>query len=354
MESATDAAFHNPNLQVVANAWHSIAFQHNKIFMRNSETGEVEFLCNSVQGGAQGNSLTGIVFCLTIDKALKNTEASCPGVEVKAIQDDISLWGDPEQIFGEGNALDILLQGLRAVGLEENEKKFQAYGTTETARSMIPNGLTQPKMVNKDTGEEHFGVWICGAAIGDDGYVAAKLDEIEMELCEKLRTLAKTLAAADAQVAHAVLRQSIITRIDYILSTHRPSLTRKLAHAMDETIRDCCLEIYGCDLLRDQEFPDNLKDESLTSERVQLKISQGGGGLRLTEPRALFLNSMSLALNVFRHAWPSLVSVFGNDSFQGSLHAQSQSIPPRIFKTSAYRCRRPIRPRVTSTPEGLL
>ncbi len=87
---------------------------------------------------------------------------------------------------------------------------------------------------------------------------------------------------------------------------------------MDETIRDCCLEIYGCDLLRDQEFPDNLKDESLTSERVQLKISQGGGGLRLTEPRARFLNSMSLALIVFRHAWPSLVSVFGNDSFQGS------------------------------------
>jgi hypothetical protein len=43
-----------------------------------------------------------------------------------------------------------------------------------------------------------------------------------------------------------------------------------------------------------------------------------------------------------------------NKTFQGSLHAQPQSITPRIFKTSAHRCRRSIGPRITSTPKGLL
>ena len=96
-EEIIAAAYKNPKLIKLAIAHESISKGHNPIYMRSSQSKSgFSHICNSERGGGQGNALTGLIFVLTIDRALKDIEAHFPGVKVKAIHDDITLIGPPE------------------------------------------------------------------------------------------------------------------------------------------------------------------------------------------------------------------------------------------------------------------
>lgn len=123
----------DPSLRSLATAHHAISSQFNPIYVRSPGAANgLRFLCESRVGGGQGNALTNIIFPTVINDALKSTETD-HGVEARAQQDDISLFGDPKDIFGPGKALETLLEKLSEVGLEPNKKKFQVYGTTADA-----------------------------------------------------------------------------------------------------------------------------------------------------------------------------------------------------------------------------
>ncbi len=71
------------------------------------------------------------------DPALKAVQAKFPKVDIKAIQDDITIFGDPEDIFDETDdggevtklgALSLLIQGLKARGLDCNRTKYACGG----------------------------------------------------------------------------------------------------------------------------------------------------------------------------------------------------------------------------------
>ena len=55
-------------------------------------------------GGGQGNALTGQFYVINQDPALKAVQEKFPNVDIKAIQDDITIFGDPEDIFDEADA----------------------------------------------------------------------------------------------------------------------------------------------------------------------------------------------------------------------------------------------------------
>jgi len=63
-----------------------------------------------------------IVFPILLDGILKETERRFPGVETKAIQDDVDLYGDPVIVLGEGGALDFIPAELQKVDLKPNLK----------------------------------------------------------------------------------------------------------------------------------------------------------------------------------------------------------------------------------------
>ena len=123
--------------------------------MRDTESANGRaFLCDSSEGGVQGNALTVTAFCATINMAMKGTEAKFD-VEIRAMQDDVALVGDPDQIFSEGKALEVLLELLQKVGLEPNKIKFQCPGTTADALDNKPNWLKKKEIDLRDpvTGE---------------------------------------------------------------------------------------------------------------------------------------------------------------------------------------------------------
>ena len=74
----------------------TISSQKKPIYVRSSQTKTgLKYFCESSAGGGKGNPLTRITFPVVIDKALKTAEPN--GVEPRAQQDDIHLWGDPDE-----------------------------------------------------------------------------------------------------------------------------------------------------------------------------------------------------------------------------------------------------------------
>ena len=96
--------------------------------------------------GGEVMAATNQAFPLTIDGALKRTEAKFEGVTLRAIQDDCDLLGDPGIIFGSNGsniALQYLLDELKKVGLEPNPNKFHA-SATPPAAAAVPPWLKRP------------------------------------------------------------------------------------------------------------------------------------------------------------------------------------------------------------------
>ena len=107
---------------------------------------------------------------LTVDSVIKFIESKFEGVNVRAIQNDITMVGPPHIIFGTDGALEALLDGLAEVGLEPQRTKFQALGTTEEALSDKPGWLPAPSLVIDPANGESFrapGMETCGAPIGE-------------------------------------------------------------------------------------------------------------------------------------------------------------------------------------------
>ena len=129
-------------------------------------------------GGGQGNALTGQFYVVNQDPALKAVQAKFPNVDIKAIQDDITIFGDPEDIFDEIDdrgevtklgALSLLIQELKARGLDCNKIKFACAGTTPDACARKPSWLKEPTTIEAADSSiiQARGIDICKNPIGE-------------------------------------------------------------------------------------------------------------------------------------------------------------------------------------------
>jgi len=83
---------------------------------------DLKHVCEGRAGRPQGSALTCIALPILLDGILKETEQRSPGVETKAIQDDVGLYGDPAIILGEGGALNFILAEFQKVDLKPTSR----------------------------------------------------------------------------------------------------------------------------------------------------------------------------------------------------------------------------------------
>jgi hypothetical protein len=219
-------------------------------------------------------------------------------------------------------------------------QRAQAVEATEAANEALHTIRAE---VPED--EKAFGYILCGSAIGDDDFERIFLDRAQMRLCGAIDTAGAEAAAGaaaskplseealiiratyllsenDPQAAHCVIQYSLQSRIDHLLATHLPSRTRRLAAAVDKSIRkayQCC---FSGDFLDSAGQWDLQRDPTLVADLFRLKLSKGGIGFRRTADRAPYLNTLhNIAPQLVGcregdvGLWPSLASVFGADSF---------------------------------------
>ena len=330
------------------------------VYMRDSKspTGFAR-VCTSTAGGPQGSPLTNLAFPALINKALKATEAKFPGVELRAIQDDIDAAGPPDLIFGSNQdgsdgALHFLLEQLAELRLEPNKSKFQFYATTERAAERAPNWLPRPFFITDpdrraavdgleataaaaaanarsappgervsaeaaaanakeeaeaaraDVPNEYraHGVITCGAALGDAPFIAAFLEDAANHLCNDIdaaepgviASVVDHLSDESAHCASTAIYYSLQCRVEYLLGTHLPSETRGLANKVDEALRKAYARCFGIDLLNPEGTRSDQTDPTFYRDLMGLKTKAGGMGYRNTERRSLFVNALSSAL----------------------------------------------------------
>ena len=348
------------SLKNLANAHKADCGHAGRVYMRDSKspTGFAE-ACTSTAGGPQGSPLTNLAFPALINNALKTTEAKFPGVELRAIQDDIDAAGPPDLIFGSNpdgsdGALHFLIEQLAQLRLKPNKKKFQLYATTQRAAEQAPGWLPRPFHITdpdrraavagleaeaaaaatnargappgqRESAEaaaakakeeaaaaradvpnecRAYGVITCGAALGDAPYIAAFLEDAANHLCNDIdaaepgviASVVDNLADESAHCASTAIYYSLQSRVEYLLGTHLPSETRDLANKVDGALRKAYERCFGIDLLNPEGTRSDQTDPTFYRDLMGLKAKAGGMGFRNTARRSLFVNALSSAL----------------------------------------------------------
>ena len=295
----------NPDLIPLAVASESILRAGNPIYMRSGETPTgFSFLCNSLMGGGQGNALTGQFFVINLDPVLKNVEALFPDVEIKAIQDDMTLMGPPEAVWDRTDddgvvhkgALSVLLDGLEARGLTANKEKFACLGTTPDACFGKPDWLKEPTTFTDRNGNitEARGIDICNNPIGEKPFVQAYLTDKLENICCAIIKASTALRSTSSHAVYFAFYYSFQSRWDYWSATNNLEFIDPLSSKLDSVLRSVLEEATGLKLfdlgIAEKPLP------SLTYERAELRTKHGGLGFRPYEKRLLLLNSLTISL----------------------------------------------------------
>ena len=332
-ETLIDMARKDEDLIPLVVAMRSTLWAQNDIYMRSrNERSGFTHLCRVMSGGGQGNGLTSVIFAGTINKAVKDTEARFPGVEIKCIHDDISILGPASICFdteGREGALTYLTQRLEGRGLTINEDKYQFLATSDEARARIPERYAkyQPciNITDPVTGLETkaYGIEVCNVPIGDPQFVAGRLQTKFEQKCSAIKKSSDALTSVDRHAAFQALQFSYQARFDYWFSTLPLNLTRPY----DSLIQACLDGILGGICGTDPfSAPAGCLDAGFVSDRIFLKCRHGGLGIRPMAGRASLLNGLNCSLpqmidrvgeddEVTQGLWNSLSSIIGAGSF---------------------------------------
>jgi hypothetical protein len=130
------------------------------------------------------------------------------------------------------------------------------------------------------------------------------------------------MAANSAQSASTAIYYSLQCRVDFLLETHLPSLTRDLSREVDNALRGAYTSAFDIDILDPAGQTPGEADPTFLRDLTGLKAKAGGCGFRNTERRAVFLNTLNNVLPQMVGTaaapglWPSLAPILGADSFK--------------------------------------
>jgi hypothetical protein len=337
---STRVAAGEPDLSPLLLGLQSTLGIHPAIYARSTRTPTgFRHLCDSCRGGGQGNALTGAAFTLAIDPTLKNTEIQFPTVTVKADQDDITMFGPPEDIFtdaaGTAHALEYMLSGLASISCVIQESKCQVLGTSPDCYTLMPTNMKRPfvSYIDATTGEmrQANGFEVCNTAIGEDEYVRNYLSTKSHKCSQRILDTTAALAPLNAQAAHSVVHYSCQNRLDYLCGTHTPYETTSLVREVEAALAECYRMVFGgTDLLNTTAplYDPSQRDPSFTRDRFCSRTRFGGGGFRPMQQRTPFLTTLNQVIPQMLHRTDSaghrieglwhteaMISTLGENSF---------------------------------------
>lgn len=278
-----------------------------RVYMQGRD--KLEHICDSRNGGGQGNALTPIFFALVINAVMKDLSAKFPQLLIKAIHDDINVFGDPDVIFGDfWNEFNGQLVSAK---LKLQQVKTQVY-VIGGLRVHLPQWVKRPCVVD-DQGNIRFGIKLCQIPVGDKEFVIAKLAEKGNQIIHQIERVTKVVAARDRRLALATLHYSSQNLADYFLRCVSPDYAQEMENSIDETLAEMYVLAIGVNVLKEEE-------DQFTPHRVLARIKNGGLGIRWLRMRPNFISSTNLVFTQIANRgeennaaiWPSIARVLGS------------------------------------------
>ena len=147
--------------------------------------------------------------------------------------------------------------GLKETGCDVNPDKgitlvpHTATGYTGTDADLVDipeNERPRPKNPDQPDGSQVGRLWDAqagvyvpgfvfgGCPIGSDRFITLWLEKATTEICSDIKQTVTTLSSVDVSSAHAAITYSLCTRMDWIVQTNKPSLTRPFAERVDAAL----------------------------------------------------------------------------------------------------------------------
>lgn len=243
---------------------------------------------------------------------------------IRAVQDDITLLGDPIQIFGLNNVREQLKSDLQARGYKYHPTKKFAYGRTAEDCSIIPVEYIQDfrEVLNSVTGETDrvYRIIIHGVPHGHKEYTKCWLREKGKDLAAQIDKISTSISAIDPHSDYVTTYYSLPEMGNFIMATSTPSLTKEFATIVDAAIQRAYCKNLGLDLLDPASLqPINssaLENPHVLRQRAILRASRGGVGIRLLDSGSAFLNCIYNCAPKFIHRKDEYGNVLTKGLFQ--------------------------------------
>ena len=229
-------------------------------------------LIRSRTGTRQGDPLSGALFALAHLSALKAIRQAHPTCHIPTVADDSYLLGPPEAVR---DAYATFVSEMGSLQLQVKPSKCILYAPGGLEDDFLP-GITMTKE----------GVKVLGAPIGSLSYQASFFQRVADHKTLGLPLLVKL---EDAQAAHALLQQSFLTRMHYLLRcTPLSEQTAAVTDSFHQSLLECMESLL-------EYRPGSMPEQARL--QLQLPISKGGLGLvppALVAPAAI-LGSWALS-----------------------------------------------------------
>lgn len=280
----------NSGFADLAHLWNLCYSNDSTLFMKGKDDKGAWLYrtLKSEEGARQGDVLGPLLFALAIHPILREArekfglKVGDDCLDIFAYLDDITLSSDnPEKI---AEAAMFITERMRAIGLIANPTKSHWF-SMEGKRDSVPLAL---KSLNGksvlDVSEAGF-IKILGAYIGNDQAVGRKLQE----QTAKHQLLFSKIIALGGQEGFVML-QCAAAKMNYLIRSHHPDLTKEHAEAFDQMLEDTWAELLRI-----------CPNETNTRDKMKLPARLGGMGCRrISEIReAAYQASMETALHGF-------------------------------------------------------
>jgi hypothetical protein len=280
------------------------------IYMQGKYT--LEKVCESKNGGGQGNALTPIFFANVIDPILKRLSEKYPELVIKAIHDDITVLGAPDVVFGDFyNDLNEWLTVNTKLQLQR--VKTQAY-FINGENANIPVWVKRPSITiaQNDEVNIYYGMQLCQIPVGDRNYIEEKLAAKGRDITRQIEKVTRVVAAVDKRLAIATLHYSSQNLADYFLRCSVPEFAETFEDNIDEVLRDMYALAMGINIFSDD-------GDNFTGLRAMTRIRKGGLGIRWLRMRPNYINAINLVYTQISRSgegpkalWPKLAALVGN------------------------------------------
>jgi hypothetical protein len=226
-------------------------------------------------GFSQGDPISGSLFNISQAEAIQNVRERHPDVTILSLHDDHFIIGFPEEAL---EAWVTLTEELDNIGLSVKREKTKLFSFQDMNMACQEKAaIRNIEVINKSQGMRVAGSPV-GTDIFESEFCVKAADEIIERLAKVRELVSSPVAFTHAQVhtAYTLIKLCFPQKLNHLLRTCKPTITREAATKLDEALRSFIFDITNSECYLPARNSTKMMD---LIKRLHLKVANGGCGI---------------------------------------------------------------------------